>query len=281
MLLQVGGPRRLDPGVGGPRVVFGPEVEVAASGARGRRLLLLDERPAFELAYWCGTCPILFERLEGASTTLSLEELAALLGDGVRGLDETVMEAFGRLLPAGTYVPLLLQVTPRLVLPMHEGDYFSEEQVTTWGIDPTGDLPLNPKTPYYRTFETRIDQGAHLFEFVVPMVPPSWNDEQRVAAHAVRLTESAAPTAVAVTVLDVAQPLDDDESSDDYEHWALVHFLLDGHHKMQAAAALGRPLQLLSLLSTAASHASPEDLARLPDLRARPPAAPPPGPGGS
>ena len=119
-------------------MVFGPEVEVAASGARGRRLLLLDGRPAFELAYWCGTCPILFERLEGASTTLSLEELAVRLGDGVSGLDETVMDAFGRLLPVGTYVPLLLQVRPRLVLPMHEGDDFSEEQVTTWGIDAVG-----------------------------------------------------------------------------------------------------------------------------------------------
>lgn len=116
-------------------MVFGPEAKATASGAPGRRLLLLDKRPAFELAYWCGTCPILFERLEGANETLSLEQLAARLGDGVSGLDETVMEAFGRLLPLGMYVPLLLQITPRLVLPVHEGDYFSEEQVATWGID--------------------------------------------------------------------------------------------------------------------------------------------------
>lgn len=109
------------------------------------------------------------------------------------------------------------------------------------------------------------------------MVPPSWNDRQRVAGHADRLAGSATPTAVAVSVLDVTQPIDADDSSDYYAHWALVHFLLDGHHKMQAAAELGQPLQLLSLLSTKASLAGPKHLARLPDLRARPPAAPPPG----
>jgi hypothetical protein len=37
----------------------------------GRRLLVLDDKPAFELSFWCGTCPFLFERLEGAHETLS------------------------------------------------------------------------------------------------------------------------------------------------------------------------------------------------------------------
>ena len=61
-----------------------------------------------------------------------------------------------------------------------------------------------------------------------------------------------------------------------YTHWGLTHFLLDGHHKMQAAAETGRPLRLLSLLSVDAGLASAEQADRIPVLRARSRAGRPP-----
>ncbi len=57
--------------------------------------------------------------------------------------------------------------------------------------------------------------------------------------------------------------------ADYYAHWALTHFLLDGHHKMEAAAREGRPLRLLSLLAVEASLATPELVMRVPELRNR------------
>ncbi|GGQ85139.1 hypothetical protein [Streptomyces flaveolus] len=62
---------------------------------------------------------------------------------------------------------------PRLVIPEKEGDYFSGAQVTTWGIDQFWGLPQHPHTPYYLTFETAVSSDAHLYELVVPMVPPT------------------------------------------------------------------------------------------------------------
>src|SRR5205809_7342752 len=44
------------------------------------------------------------------------------------------------------------------------------------------------------------------------MVPPSWNDRARVAAHRERLTTSSRPTAVAVSLLDVCAPAIADRS---------------------------------------------------------------------
>ena len=58
------------------------------------------------------------------------------------------------------------------------------------------------------------DSVAHLFEFVVPMVPPSWNDRARVTEHAERLATSSRPTAVAVSLLDVCEPATDDGAGD-------------------------------------------------------------------
>ncbi|MEU9731572.1 hypothetical protein [Streptomyces sp. NPDC048002] len=139
-------------------------------------------------------------------------------------MDDDVLDAFGSLLPEGDYLPLLLRVEPRLVVPGQEGDYFSSEQVATWGIDHFWGLPEHPRTPYYRTFETAVDDSAHLYEFVVPMVPPSWNERERVEEYAEQLARGAMPTAVAVSTLDLCRPAVSTESTDEYEHWGLTHF---------------------------------------------------------
>jgi hypothetical protein len=264
MLLAVGGSRVLGNATK-PRVRF---VEAARPerGWRGRRVLMVDDVPAFELSFWCGTCQFLFQRLEGATRTFSLED-GDTLADDLNGIDDEVISQFEVLLPEGHYQPLLLQVEPRLVRPAGPGDYFSEEQVATWGLDSFWGLPVYPRTPYYRTYETAVTADAHLYEFVVPMVPPSWNDRDRVMTYAAALARGATPTAVAVSILDVCVPATE-RGPDYHTHWALTHFLLDGHHKMQAAAETARPLRLLSLLAVNVGLAPSAQIAQLPTLRA-------------
>jgi hypothetical protein len=116
---------------------------------------------------------------------------------------------------------------------------------------------------------TAVDD--HLFEFVVPMVPPSWNDPARVDVYRERLRASSRPTAVALSLLDVCRPatLQGPESGY-YAHWGLTHFLLDGHHKLQAAGEEGLALQMLAIVSIDHSLATLEDVQRLAELRSRP-----------
>jgi hypothetical protein len=146
-----------------------PPPPVARQQGRVRTDLLVRDLP--------GPVP---ERLEGATSTLSIAELQDRLSRGLNEIDSGVLCAFAELLPATAYLPMLLQVTPRLVTPVADGDYFAREQVATWGLNSFWGLPENPHTPYYRTFETPVTTGAHLYEFVVPMVPPTWNDRDRV-----------------------------------------------------------------------------------------------------
>ncbi|MFG1810429.1 hypothetical protein [Streptomyces sp. NPDC049040] len=274
MLITSGGPRRL--GVPAPeaRLRFEAEQQETGSGP-GRRLLVVDGEPAFELSFWCGTCPFLFRRLETARQTLSLQSMQEQLTGTLADPDDGgVIEAFGALLPAGEYLPMLLRVEPRLVTPGRDGDYFSGEQVATWGLDQFWGLPENSHTPYYRTFETTVDASAHLYEFVVPMVPPTWNEGERVEEYIDSMGRGAVPTAVAVSTLDVCEPASG-LPADHYRHWGLTHFLLDGHHKLEAAAAAGRPVQLLSLLASGECLADSEACALLPALRGRPRSARP------
>jgi hypothetical protein len=278
MLLQRGDVQTLGGGAG-QRLRFGGLHPDDGTG-HGVTQLWLDDQIAFKLTPGCDTCQFLFERAEGAGATVSLTELTDRLTNGVEALEQDVIDRFGELLPDGRYLPMLLSIEPRLVYPGKPGDYFCEEQVDVWGVDSFWGLPEYPRTPYYRTFETTIGvgarfvgegargrYGAHLFEFVVPIVPPFYNDPERVNEYRDRLRDSSAPTVVALSFLEVRIPALD-QGALYYEHWTLVHFVLDGHHKLQAAADAGRALQLLSLLSIENSH--PEEAAdAVPLIRAQ------------
>lgn len=233
-----------------------PAPPPAPGMALGPRRLWLRGRPVFELSFWCGTCPALFQRI-AEPRTADVDVANTILASGLIAVDESVLAAYGRLLPRSEYTVLLVEVAPRLVEPSGEGDYFAGEQVHTWGGDPVTGAPEDPGGAYYRTFEAPVDSGRHLYEMIVPMVPPSWTAPDQ-AARQQRVSE-AVPTAVAYSLLDVKQPAIGG-GEDYYEHWLLSHFLLDGHHKVAAAAQAQRAVRLLCLLDERISIARQEDL---------------------
>lgn len=143
--------------------------EERPEGRPGARFLQLDEKDAFELTFWCGTCPLLFRRLDGATRTMSIEGIQDRLNVGLDEVDMAVVQIMSaELLPAGQYLPVLLELRPVLVTPMHEGDYFADEQVEHRGPDSFWGLPHFPQTQYYRGDTLPISETATVFEFVVP-----------------------------------------------------------------------------------------------------------------
>jgi hypothetical protein len=244
------------------------EGEHPPGGWRGRRYLTLDHQNAFELSFWCGTCPFLFERLPGANHTLSSDELTTRRIKGLPAADATVIELASQLVQDGEYLPLLVEVTPQLVYPAGEGDYFADEQVRTWGVDSFWGLPGYPRTPYYRAGTRPMANSACLFEFVVPMVPPSWNNPDTVTQYAQRRGGRPPLACLSVSILDICQPAvaADSASEPGLAHWCLAHFLLDGHHKMQAASQTGQPVRLLALLSIDNSLAQRDDILSVPGI---------------
>lgn len=231
------------------------------------RHLTVGGIPAYEVGNACGTCEFWFTRLEGASATGSIAESVdatrVALADGIASLDDLVVEQFARVLADGRYLVLLLDVEPRLVEPDDSASYFHDEQVALWGIDPVTGVPHDPATPYYRLPDTSIDATRSLFEFLVPLHPPSDLDADTLAGYASRLGSDDRPTAVALSVLDVKQPANWDDDATITEHWCLAHYLLDGHHKVAAAAAAGRPVRTLTYLAVDEGVSSPKDIARL------------------
>ncbi|KQM15761.1 hypothetical protein ASF83_07480 [Plantibacter sp. Leaf171] len=237
------------------------------SGPRepGGRHLIVDGIPAFELSFPCGTCALLFRRLDAGARALAEATLHHHLDEHVPAIDDlSLRELVSTFLPAGTYLPLLLSVEPVLVAPGGDLDYFSHEQVVHRGIDPNLGAPEDPATEYYRGSTRTIGDHETLFEFLVPMLPPSRNDRARVDAYETAFRAGGAATVLAVSVVDRTQPSDSVEA-----HTGLVHVVLDGHHKLEAAARLGVAVAVLAFVSVEASLADEATVTGLPELLAR------------
>jgi hypothetical protein len=236
------------------------------------RRLLVDGEAAYELGNVCDTCPFYFERLAGLTEGRSpAAAVVDALREGVDELSPSLLDAVSPVIPAGEYRAWLLDVSPELVWPGHDRDYFAHEHAELFGFDTQWGLPHYPRTPYYRAGEVALDAERGLFEFVVPLVPPRFLSAETVAEYARAGSPGAA---LALGVFDVKTPAvwtydrglpyppAGGAPPRLHSHWCLVHYLLDGHHKTYAAVEAGRPLRLLSLIALSAGVSVDAELDR-------------------
>ena len=227
------------------------------------RFITLDGKKAHYIGNVCGTCEFLFERHDGATSKVSPKDLSELFRSQVSDISETVRSAVMALLPAADYKMLLLSCVPRLVIPSGAGDYFFDEQIRLWGVDPFWGVPHYTKNEYYRMEVLKVSEHGGLFEFIVPMFPGRYLDSKTVQSYVALLSRQPSPTAFAISVLDVKQPAEWDGDPEIQEHWCLAHYLLDGHHKMYAAAQSGQPISLLSCLAIEKGVSGPSEIAKV------------------
>jgi hypothetical protein len=151
-------------------------------------------------------------------------------------------------------------------MPASDLDYFWHECVALFGIDGYYGVPHYPKTPYYRLSTLAMPPEGLLIELGIPLHQPGTLDPEVVDRYKQELQEGSTPAAFAVGVLDIRQPAVWKGKPEFTEHYVLAQYLLDGHHKMQAAAELGADIQVLSFVSREQSmygYGSPADLDRV------------------
>ena len=152
----------------------------------------------------CDTCQFWFERLEPDVAPLDIDAMSGVLADGLRTFDEEVVGALAGILPDGDYHVALLRLTPERITPGTDADYFYNKQGADWPDFDERDF-IHTATDYYRPAgrpEIAI-AGEPGFDFLVPVQRPDSLDEDRIAYFEERLADGAAPTAVAVGLLDV------------------------------------------------------------------------------
>lgn len=199
------------------------------------RYLTLNDVRLYFLGNICETCELLFSRVETATLSLAPADIRATLQSGLRTLDQPFLGSFASILPTGSYRVSLLSLQPKAVHPRNAD-------------------PQSPPFTYYQTSDRRIDRHRTLHELILPILDETALDHATIAAYQRQFRAGQQPTAVALSIVDVRYP-----SGRGFE-WNLIHFLLDGHHKLRAASQQRRALTLLSFLSLDQSLAREEVL---------------------
>jgi len=224
------------------------------------RFLTVDGKKVYHLGNICQTCQFLFERLDGANTSVNIESAVDALAAGVRTIADPVVAELAAGLPKDDYLVCLSEATPQLVVPGQPDDYFVNEQVALWGINQFWNLPHDPRVPYYRAGEMNLGNGKKLFHFVIPMFPENWLDKKVVSEYVQRFEAGDSPTAVSISLLDIKGPATWQGEIDPTEHWVFSHFLVDGHHKVCAAREARRPVRLLNFISCTRGISTPDEI---------------------
>lgn len=213
----------------------------------------------------CDTCGFMFEQLAAPTPIVELDQLRERFARGLFKLDDDIVETIGSLLPEGDYAVALLPCLPVRVEPGGPGDYFFEE--LTCADNPNllpGDEMFQPYTEththYYRLFARSglsvghdpNGYGGTRFDFVMPLAQSI--DPDTVVTYRKLLDAGRRPVAVSLSVLDISA------LAHGAPHWCMAHYLIDGHHKVAAAAQAQKPLTLLAFFALGEGVCSKEDV---------------------
>ena len=220
---------------------------------------------------------------------ISVHSLTAALSLGIDQLDPQIVSPIANLLPPGYYMVSLSTVRPRLVEPGTALDYHVTEMSIFWPED-TARAAL---AAYYRTpgwhepatityMSGQQDQGVDVgVNVLLPTQAPEAMNEQRGEHYRQALASGARPTVVTLHEFRYRNSNSQHGGTDLLANLGLsIHHVLDGHHKLHAAAGAGAPVSVLAFTQlpwVAGSHfrswvqAEQDALARFAEVSAHSP----------
>lgn len=230
--------------------------------------LHVDNQPVTRTCTSSATMEALFERLTPAPDAPAprlelVREVQDRLNSGLSELEEGVTALTSLLLPPGHYMATLMQLRPRWVQPGDAHDFFAQEVRQFWGYPAT----LDNQLPYYRspgwrqpstvTYASGVTEAAP--DLGVCVLIPTQPDEalrpERVAHYAQRMAEGERPTLLSLHVCEERGGNSSVVSRPTLGNLALsMHHVLDGHHKLRAAALGGHRIGVLAFTELGGSH---------------------------
>jgi len=219
--------------------------------------------PIFEFGPSCGTCGVLFRRVEEPGARVSDAEAAVMLGDLAEVPRQSVLEKLARLLPSGGYEVGVFSGVPSFVAPGSAEQFWLSHTVKLHGDNGLPDEYAEyAATSYYELGQRYERPGSQwgpkyprlAAQFLMPLFDPALLDDARVSEWIEHAKDGLPLTALSLAVADDQSPAVEPAGSDhaDYryrEHRVLLHFLLDGHHRARAAAVLGAELRVLGFVA--------------------------------
>jgi hypothetical protein len=215
--------------VNNPKPVLNFELSTQEPTRTSSRFLTVHGQRVFDLGILCETCSFLYTRLSQISLPLQPGELSSLLSDGLKSVDNDIIKTVEKLLPSGQYAVGLITLLPEFVKHLGYVGYGSVEET------------------FYLAGTDKVDEHGEIQQAIVPLFSSESLKKDIVEKYKRRLEEGAKPTALAISIAE-GKHMMSGGGYDAPDCISLMHFLIDGHHKIHAASQTGQPITLLSFL---------------------------------
>lgn len=214
------------------------------------RYLSFDGEQLFHIGNICGTCAFFFNQVnENIKTSYTIEEIRDVLNKGVASLDDNLTNILSKLMPVGTYEVSLFEIHPVQTCKNGKGDYFAEEQEPLWYPESNDEECLTTGMKYYRGVTEKINDYTSFYEFFVPLYQPEYLNEEHIQFYQEQIRNGYQPTAISLGTMEGKTAIQwSPDLDNDYDHLYFVHYLMDVHHKIQAAAREAKPITLISFV---------------------------------
>ena len=219
------------------------------------RDLDLDGQPLYRIGNICDTCEAMFSKYEIDKLPLTPLGLSENLRLGLTNVSDEIIETVKAILPNGNYFIGLLNFQPELI-EFHKSDLYLWENCQPAKIPNewlTNSEIIKPWW-YAQPKKSPGFQEGKLYEATLPLVSRKSLHKKEIDKYVPDFKNNVIkPTALALSVGDVRYV-----SGRGFD-WRLLHFLLDGHHKMMAASQSGEPITILSFLNVDESFSPKEE----------------------
>lgn len=215
--------------VNNPNPVLNFELSTEEPTRTSSRFLTVNGQRVFDLGILCETCSFLYTRLSQISLPLKADELSSFLSDGLKSVDNKIIKTVERLLPSGQYATGLITVQPEFVKHLGYVGYGSVEE------------------SFYLAGTDKVDEHGEIQQAIVPLFSPESIRKDIVEKYKKQLDDGRKPTALAISIAEGKHSMSG-PGYDSPDCISLMHFLIDGHHKVYAASETGKPITVLSFL---------------------------------
>lgn len=188
--------------------------------------------------------------------------LISELNNGGFTFNTESVDKLSNLIPNGKYLVLETEIIPELVTLNSGNNYFANEQKAAWYHEDfnTDEKSTTQFNNYFR--ENLVDFGklkdSHknaFFNFFIPLYPTEELNVRRVDHYASEIQNGKKPIIISLGVLDVKTSftypeINGVEVEPEFgTHWCLANYIIDGHHKLMAAAITKQPITLITFIS--------------------------------
>lgn len=205
-----------------------------------KRFLGAGEQKLYYLGNACKTCTFCFRRFGALPQPALPDFVSAALDEGYAALTPDLVEQVSDYLPSGEYALAAFDVSFERTQDGAPNDPFRS---LAFAQNCTG-----TGTVYYASPPRPLAEGVRLFEFFLPLERPEACTDELVETYVKELGQRRAPALIALTQAQgrVCQQQECEHPAMDI---CLLHFLLEGQAKAEAASQSGEPLPLLSFLN--------------------------------